>query len=424
MNLSGKKLLVLGGSMATYAIVENAKELGAITYVADMKTTGEAYRIADIGVQISTTDIDALAEYIKSEKIDGIFCGPSEFNIQNAMKLATASGLRFYANQELWDKCGNKQILKDYCRKNKLPEIPCYSCLNADKISEKEFPVIVKPVDGCSSKGVSVCRNREELEKAVSSALEFSQSGNVVVEKYLDNGGQLFSFRYVLDGDNVYPYFLMDTYIADPENKKSLISAFTISPSKYSSLYLEKTDEKVRSMIRDMGLEHGVCFAQALPYGNEFYVHDMGYRLSGGMVYKMTDALYGINDMKMMIRYALGDSIISDEEKSRINLLADNKYVGQLMIPLDEGEIASIEGFESIEKMPEVIQLIQYYHEGDTIDKSVIGTLGQHLARIAFCTKTREEMLRLVEEVQSGISVKNPDGRELFNMRFDVNRAK
>ena len=49
-----------------------------------------------------------------------------------------------------------------------------------------------------------------------------------IVEKYMDNGGRLFSFRYILDEGNCYPYMLMDTYIADPVNKKCLVSAFSL----------------------------------------------------------------------------------------------------------------------------------------------------------------------------------------------------
>ena len=83
--MKGKKLLVVGGSMATYAIVQNAKEMGVYTIVADATDTGEAYKLADEGVLVSTADIDSLCEVVKQKKIDGAFCGPSEFNIQNTI---------------------------------------------------------------------------------------------------------------------------------------------------------------------------------------------------------------------------------------------------------------------------------------------------------------------------------------------------
>lgn len=422
-----KKLLVIGGSMASYAIVQNAKEMGVYTIVADAVNTGDAYRIADEGVTVSTTDIDGLAKVVTEKEIDGIFCGPSEFNIQNTIRLAERTGLRFYTTKELWDRCGDKMSLKHYCKKCGLPCIPEYGVDNLqiiDTISPSEYPVIVKPVDGCSSKGVTVCYNSEALAVAVASAKEVSGTGRAIVEKYIDNGGRLFSFRYILDGDKSYPYFLMDTYIADPTNKKCLISAFTIAPSKESEVFLQKMNKPVQVMLKEMGLRYGVVFAQALPYRGDFYCHDMGYRLSGGMVYRMTQELCGINDMKMMIRYALGGEICTEEEANRINLNPKDKYVAQLMIPLNTGIITKIIGLESIQNEKSVIQYIQYYHIGDEIKQNVIGTLGQHFARVSFCTKTKQELIDAVNRILQKVSIIDEDGKEMFTMRFDTNRLE
>ena len=98
--MKGKRLLVLGGSIATYAIVQNAQEMGVHVIVADASDTGPAYKLADEGVRISTTDIDGLAAYVKNNGIDGIFCGPSEFNILNTMKLCEKTGLPFASTHE------------------------------------------------------------------------------------------------------------------------------------------------------------------------------------------------------------------------------------------------------------------------------------------------------------------------------------
>lgn len=421
----GKRLLVMGGSMATYAIVQNAQEMGIYVIVADMSDKGPAYRLANEGIKISTTDLDALAAYIRENNIDGVFCGPSEFNIQNTMKLCEMTGLPFYATKQLWDRCGNKESLKNYCKTNGLPFIPEFHFDSIDQVEQcpaEMFPVIVKPVDGCSSKGVAVCTNAQQLRDAVGAALEFSTAGKVIVEKYMDNGGRLFSFRYILDEGNCYPYMLMDTYIADPVHKKCLVSAFSYIPSEYGALYMEKADQKVRNMLKNMGLMHGTVFAQALPCDGDFYCHDMGYRLSGGMTYTISETLTGINDMKMMIRYALGGPICTEEEIAMMNPVSTGKVIGQLMLPLNAGTIAKISGVEEIKNDPAVINYIQYYHEGDTIPESAIGTLGQHFGRIFIEADCKENLVAIVNRLQDGVSVQSEDGTELYTMRFDTDR--
>lgn len=424
-DVQGKRLLVLGGSAASVALVKLAKSMGVYTIVTDDRQTGPAKEIADETAMVSTIDIDGLVALAKERKADGIFCSPSEFNIRNAMQACQKGGYRFYVNQEQWDRCSNKQSLKNYCGRNDLPLIPEYhfdSIEQVDQCPDEIFPVIVKPVDGASSRGVKVCRKREELKEAVENALQFSKAGKVLVEQYIDNGGRLFSFRYILDEGKAYPYMLMDTYIADPVNKKFLISAFAYTPSELAEEYMAHTDQKVRNMLCDMELKNGTVFAQALPYNGKFYCHDMGYRLSGGMIYRTTEVLTGINDMKMMIRYALGCPMCSDEDRKNINPLPKNGVVGQLMVPINAGTIATISGIQAIEEEKSVIHFQQNYKEGDTIPESAMGTLAQQFARISVHAQNKAEMIRIINRLQDGISIRDTNGNEMYTMRFDTDR--
>ena len=90
----GKKLLVLGGTYASYDVVKNAREMGVHTIVADYYEHGMAKGIADETVLISTTDIEGLSKFIRAKGIDGVFCGPSEFNIRNMIRLHSTDMMR------------------------------------------------------------------------------------------------------------------------------------------------------------------------------------------------------------------------------------------------------------------------------------------------------------------------------------------
>ena len=422
---AGKRLLILGGTVASYDLVHLAQEMGAYTIVADDREHGTAKDIADEKVLISTADIDALADYVQNNRIDGVFCSPSEFNIRNAIQLCERTGLPFYTDQEHWDRCNNKRSFKQYCKNNGLPYITDHFHDGNDQaivFSDCQFPVIVKPVDGCGAQGVSVCNTPTDLCNAVDKALQYSRSGKILIENYIDNGGRLFSFRYLLNNGEAIPYLLMDTYIADPTNKKCLVSAFSYAPSEHIDVFMEKADSKVRATIKDMGLQDGTVFAQAIPYNGDFYCHDMGYRLSGGITYHLSEALTGINDMNMMLRYAMGGPIATEEELKRINLTPEGKVVGQLMIPLSAGTIASISGMEHLDADPAVLAYIQYHHEGDTIREEDQGNLSQQFARVYLVAQTKDELVAHVNRIQDAITIKDTNGNEMFNLRFDTNR--
>ena len=424
-SLTGKRLLLLGGTAASYDLVRLAKEMGIYTIVADDRESGMAKDIADEKVIVSTTDIEGLVSLVKTRQIDGVFCSPSEFQIRNAMQVCEKAGLPFYATAEQWANCSNKKMLKKHCAKVGLPSIPEYHFSNMDDLEncpDDLFPVIVKPVDAASSRGVSVCYDKSQLKEAVSVALSQSRCGDALVEKYIDNGGRLFSFRYFLDGDNCYPYLLMDTYVADPVNKKKMISAFSYAPSQYADMFLTRFDNSIRKVLQDMGLANGTVFAQAILDKENFYCHDMGLRLSGGMLFRMCEHMTGINDMKMMLRLALGGPICTNEELKQINPNPDHGVTGQLMIPLDAGTIATIRGVQEIKDDPSVISYIQYYYEGDTLTEKSQGTLVQQFARISIAAPDKDTLVNIVNRLQDGISITSTEGKEMYTMRFDTQR--
>lgn len=428
MSLKGKRLLVLGGTYATYDLVKLAKSLGIYVIVTDnLNHKSLTKELADEVESISTNDIPGLIQLIKEKHIDGAFCGPSEFNISNLVTLCAAAGLPCYCTPEQWRLCSNKKTFKEYCIKNGVPTAQEYSIeIFQDEGDDKnvEYPVIVKPVDGCSSKGISICNNRKDVLNACQIALNVSASKRVVIEQYLDNGGLIFSFRYVLDNGKFYPYLTFDTFIADPVKRKYLISALTYLPSKYSQTFKSDLDAKVQAMFADMGLKNGVAFIQSIPYKGKIYCHEMGYRLSGGMIYKITQSLMHINDMEMMIRYALGEVLISKEEIHRIENVKIDKSIAQLMIPLNCGTIKSIDGLAEIMKLEGVDDFLQYYHVGETVNKEHMGTLNQHFGRFTLSAAGLEGIIKLVDTIQSLLKITSTDGKNMYTMLFDTARLK
>ena len=427
MELKGKTLLVLGGTYASYNLVKTAKEMGVYTIVADYYETGMAKEIADEQIVISTTDTEALARFVNERGVDGVFCGPSEFNIRNVIRLAERAGLPCYTSMELWDKCANKDEFTACCRKFGVDvpeEYDIHGNMTEAELKAIDYPIIIKPVDGSSSVGISVCMRSEEVEPAFEKAMEASSCKRVIAEKYIDNGGEIFGTRYFVQDGEAFPYLLMDTYVVDPYDRTSLISAFTIAPSKYLDYYLGEMDQQVRAMIKGMGIKNGTVFFQALPYNGRIYFHEMGYRLSGGLIYKITEPLMGINDMKMMIRHALGGDCITKEEIEKIDFGCHGKYGAQLMIPLKPGNIDKVEGLEDVIKLPAVTDFLQYYFIGDTVRPESIGTLQQHFGRFTLIADSEKEIVAAAKEIQKKLKILDEASGTMIYKIFDFNRLK
>ena len=86
--------------------------------------------------------------------------GSAEFQVREMIRLCAKAGLPCYATEAQWNATQDKRNFKDLCKRFGIPGVPEFSL--TDVLNDEDFPVIVKPVDSCSSIGISICRNNEE----------------------------------------------------------------------------------------------------------------------------------------------------------------------------------------------------------------------------------------------------------------------
>lgn len=427
IDLTGKRILILGGTSASFDIVKEAQRLGVYVVVADNNDTGVSKEIANKAYKISTTDKENLRKLIVTEDIDGVFCGPSEFNILNSLKLSEYSSLPFYINEMQWNTCSNKQSFKDLCRKFDVPVIPEFHFskeITNEEMAKVNFPVIVKPVDGSSSRGITICWNKEELLSAIEYALKNSESGHFLVEKYITNDHG-FGCRYIANEGKIYLTATNDRYTVDDKDGKAKISSVAIFPSKYIDKYIDEINSKVIKMFESIGIKQGSFFMQALvDEDDQIYFHEMGLRLSGGLVYKMFEETCGFSDLEMMLRFQLGEKFSYNEELELINPYFNGKFTGSLNIPLNVGTINKIEGLNLIHNNPNVLDFVQYYVPGDTITQENIGTLAQLFARIKIIAESREHFSEIVNQIQNDLKITDIMNKDLIYRYFDIERMK
>ena len=125
MNLTaGKRLLILGGKpIGSCEIVQRAREMGIYTIVTDYlpKEQSAAKQLADESWEISTADVELLAQKIKDEQIDGVYTGVHEFNITRMIEICEKLDLPCFCTMEQWERLVNKCRFKELCRSYQLP---------------------------------------------------------------------------------------------------------------------------------------------------------------------------------------------------------------------------------------------------------------------------------------------------------------
>lgn len=406
--IKGKRLLLLGSNNWEDDIRQFAIENSIYLIFAGLYP-GALDSIADEHYRIDTTDPSVMIPFIKERNIDGVFMGGSELIISKSCDYINQLGYPCYCTKNQWDLLQDKKAFKDLCKKYKVPTVPEYGI--DDKLSEKDFPVIVKPVDGSGSRGITVCYTLEELERAKKQALEDSPSKRIIIEKYINNGGLTNMVKYVAIDGHYYLEAMGDRYVLN----KGLITANTFYPSKYIDFWVNNNNDLVCKMLRDgVGLKNGVIAFQTIPDGDNLYVYECCFRLTGGRTYKMTEATSGNNSMKMLLCHALTGKMCVPEEVKQINPFFNGRFGSSMAIPLREGTIASIDGKDVIMEMETVIDYIQYYEVGDTISHKCLNTLDQLFARIMVVGDEKKDVFSVLNDIRDTLFIKDTEGKDMI----------
>ena len=416
-NLNGKRLLLLGSNLWKDDIKKFADENGVYLIFAGLYP-GPLDNIVDEFYRIDTTDPSVMIPFIKEHNVDGVFMGGSELIISKSCDYINQLGYPCYCTKNQWNTLQNKKEFKDCCKHYNVPIVPEYDMLS--QLQNSDYPVIVKPVDACSSKGINVCYNDIQYEIAKQSALEVSPTKSIIVERYIDNGGITNDVYYVAIDGEYYLDAMGDRYVLNG----GLITAAVTFPSVYLDSWIKNVDPMAREMMRGLGIKNGVVAFQVLPEGDKLYVYECCFRLTGGMTYKMTDAVSGHNCFRLLFNYVLSGKMGDKDDVSKIAPYFNGKKGISITIPLRLGTISSIQGFDEVKSLKQVVDYTHYYEVGDTIIPKFINTLDQLFARIMIVSDTESELKKTINSVRRLVSIKDENGQEMiiwdtFDRLFD-----
>lgn len=405
-----KKLLILGGTVLTCDIVKTAQSKGLYTIVTDWNKPdlSPAKLIADEYWNISLMDYDLLTEKIKEENINGIITGFTDSYLLPYQRLCEMNNLPCYATKEQFEWTTDKASFKTKCRKYDVPVVPEFDVNSFDKtIINQEHKVIIKPVDNSGSRGIFICDRPEEFEEKLRCSLDFSEKKQVVIERYMDCDD--ISLEYKIQDGEVTLSSICDRYIYKTQNEGS-VTSILIYPSKYTDVYMEDVDKKVRRMFEGEGFKNGVLFMQAFVENGLFYFYEMGYRLSGGRHYIFTKNQNGDSAVEELINFAMTGNMSNQRIAGIANPCFKN-ICCQLSIICLSRKIVAIKGWEDIVRIPQIIDVSSVYKVGDTVGKQ--GTSASIFARLHIVVKNLEELNEIIEKVYSTLRVEDSSKNNL-----------
>lgn len=423
-DLTGKKLLILGANPETIPLVEIANKLGVKTFVTSNRPDDAAKKFAWKSCDVDGMDIDGLVNLVKSENIDGVLVGVADILVPVYCKVCHILNLPCYATEEIINVFSYKDTFKKTCEKFGVLGIPEYKLdkeLKGSDIEKIRFPVMVKPVDGYSGLGMTVCYKKEDLEEAVKKALSISKNKRFIVEKYMqcEDMGLYYTFKDgVCSASCIY-----DRYTTDEQPGLSRVCLGGTYPSKHIKDYFNNMHENALKMFKSIGIKNGVLMLSAFYENGKFYVYDTGFRLQGEAPHLLMKAAHGFDQREMLIRFALTGSEGSLNLEKEDDAYFKGKWGATLWILLKKGVINKIEGLQNIKEDKRIVANVQRFNIGDQIPNEWIGTEKQVFTRLYMLCNSKKELAECLKEYMEKIKIFDEQGNNLVLHGFNVDKA-
>ncbi len=195
------KVLVLAGGIPQIELLKQLRGRGVVTVLADGSPNAVARPYADFFYHADIFDVLAIKRIAIKEKVDFLLTVCADQVLLVVAEVSEMLGLPCYIDYKTGIDVSDKIHMKRIFKENGIPTTDYLetSDLNLDKISRLHYPLVIKPVDAYSSKGVRKAENKEELKRYYEEAKHISRRGGVIVEEFFQ-GDEISVDGFVVNG--------------------------------------------------------------------------------------------------------------------------------------------------------------------------------------------------------------------------------
>ena len=334
------KALVLCGGIAQIQLIKELKSRGVYTILADMNEKAPAVEYADKFYPVSTLDIDGIRNLAKEENVDFILSVCADQMLLVAAQVSEELGLPCYIDYETAKNVSSKEYMKRIFVENGIPTSKhvVLDKLDRQSVESLEYPIIVKPVDCYSSRGVKRVYSYEELEPAFENAVTCSRTKRAVVEEFIE-GKELTVDAYIENGEA--KILCISEIYKIPENNK-----FVIYRSSCPPIILDEVKELVKDTVQKIAVAFNLkdtpLHMQGITDGiSKLNVVEFCARTGGGIKFRKIKNVSGFDVIKAVVDITMG-------RKPHVEMKENNKYIISEYLYCHPGVFDHMEGLEEL----------------------------------------------------------------------------
>ena len=403
-----KKALVIAGGLPQIELIKQLKERGITALLADGSPAAVARPYADKFFHVDVFDIEAIKSIAVSEGVDFLITVCADQVLLVVAQVSEMLGLPCYIDYETGKNVSDKIRMKRIFKQCGVPTTDYVEIdrLDMDVIGHLKFPLVVKPVDAYSSKGVRKAENEAELRQYYEEAHQISRSGGVIVEEFF-SGEEISVDAFVVNGK---AKILNVTNSEKVKNKDRFVIFRGRYPAKVPDVVMKKIEDVAQKIADGFGLVNSPLLVQMLDNGNDISVLEFCARTGGNMKYLLIKYASGVDVIGATIDITLGqEPDLSPKTKTHNIVVNDFVYC-------NPGTFDHFEGFEELEKTG----VINEFHPVRLKGTQMRGVLSSsdRIAGMNIVADTIEEYNRKLDIINSSVKVIDNSGVDI--MRHDL----
>jgi biotin carboxylase len=401
--------LVLGGTFPHIRLLHNLRARGYRTVLVDYHENPCAKSHADFHYKESTLNFDQVVEIAHAENASLVISACIDQANLIACSVAETLGLPHPYDSSQAAIVTNKPLMKNFMRENGIPS-SAFVIADMNGFSpdlDLKLPVIVKPADCNSSKGIVKINTLDQLEPAFRNAATLSRSGEVVIEEFVE-GREIGIDCYISEGK---PHILITKIRrkipAEACNDQQIYGCFW--PADLSRDESEAVYNVAYAIATSLDLKNSPLMIQAILSDQGIKVIEFAARFGGGESVKIIELATGVDIVDLSIR-----SFLHEPVKLKIN--NSKRFFAETFIYAKEC------AFDRIELQdPDLLNhTIDYLHQYKTPGMAVGGALTSNNRVGCFIVsgKTISELHQKINRVVDSLSVMDKNNRESF--KYDI----
>ncbi len=301
-----KNIMIFGAGINQIELIKAAKNLGVITIAIDPQADPPGKPFADFYYQVDGRDYETTKAIAVKHKVEGIVTAQMEKPMRLMARLGQELNLQFNSPRVV-EQCLDKWLMKQAFMRNKVPcakgiLIKADEKLGTEYRKDFNFPLIIKPRDSFSSRGVFKVDTYRELMDRLDNARSFASKGDVLIEEFLE--GREFSVETITwRGRTTIVQFTQKYITQYPQT----VEMAHLQPAELKPDERELIASIVIAGIQALEIDNSAAHTEVMLTQKGPCVIEIGARLGGDFISSyLTYASTGISMDRAAVQIALG----------------------------------------------------------------------------------------------------------------------